>query len=435
MIVIRKTHIYTIRALKQTFRNWEAYIQIFILPVILLLSFAWLYGEGSGSDVGHEHGDLFMVGVINQDNLSSLLDEIPKFNSYLQDSNLIGNPLEEGFGDIFIKNINESSKLTSENETRQMKLINIDSIEKAAIAVQDRFLSFCFLIPCNFSQTLLAGINHKINLTNGYIVSNSSKLVFSEAKIELIGDFSYSRFSEAISLLEDQLRNFVNIFYGLEMPSKVILKYDQISSANFTEFHTFIPAFLIMTLLMSSAGITYILAFEREIGTIDRLKLCKFPKIDLILGLSFTQFITTSLQIIVFFITVLFIGFPGKADFILALIIALVSIIPVFGIGLFASVYLEGELAFYLPGLLSIPLSFLTGSFIPLPKIYLLGDIQIWHLNPFYSASEAIRKVLFLRYDLSHISLELILLLGISLPIFLLGALVFNKRIYKTENE
>jgi ABC-type polysaccharide/polyol phosphate export permease len=183
---------------------------------------------------------------------------------------------------------------------------------------------------------------------------------------------------------------------------------------------------------MSSAGITYILAFERDRGTIDRLKLSNFPKDDLVLGLTLTQFITTALQIIVFFLTVYFLGFPGRLDLFLAVFIALLSIVPVLAIGILSSVQLKGEIAFFLPGMLSLPLSFLTGSFIPLPKIVLIGEIQIWHLNPFYSSSEALRKILFLNYDLTQITFELLLLLGVSLPILILSVLLFRKKIYLT---
>ncbi len=432
--MVRKAHIYTIRCLKQTFRNWEAYIQIFIIPVVLLLSFAWLYGEGSGYDVGHEHGDHFKVGVINQDNFTSLAEVIPLFNSHIKvkDSDLIGNPLEEGFGKFFIDNINGSKNLLPSNDSRRMSILNVDNIEEAATAVQNRFLSLCFVIPNNFTQTLLAGINHKINITEGYTVSNSVKLKLSEARVELIGDMSYFRFTEAMNLLEEQLRYFMFLFSGLELESKVDLEHIKITTDNFTEFHTFIPAFFVMTLLMSSAGITYILAFERDRGTIDRLKLSNFPKDDLVLGLTLTQFITTALQIIIFFLTVYFLGFPGRLNLFLAVFVALLSIVPVLAIGIISSVQLKGEIAFFLPGMLSLPLSFLTGSFIPLPKITLIGEIQVWHLNPFYSSSEALRKILFLNYDLIQITFELLLLMGISLPMFILSVLLFKKKIYLT---
>ncbi|MHA1968253.1 MAG: ABC transporter permease [Candidatus Hodarchaeales archaeon] len=421
--MVRKMHIYTIRTLKQTFRNWEAYIQIFILPVILLAAFAWLYGEESGYDVGLEHGNIFKLGVINRDDITSLADVLPQFNTSIQNKNLIGNPIEEGFGKVFIKNLNESSKLTPENDSRLMRLINIENEEQGGISVQNRFISLCFIIPQNFSQTIIAGLNHKINLTEGNLVSNASEIAFSEAYIKLIGDISYSRFTEAVTLLEFQLRRFYDIYSGLEYHSKIDIEYSEIKTQDFTEFHTFLPAFFIMTILMSSSGITYILAFEREIGTIDRLKLSNFSTNDLFLGLSLTQVITSLMQIVVFFLTVFFLGFPGTLNLEAILFISFASIFPVLAIGLLSSVLLEGDVAYFFPGLMAIPLSFLTGSFIPLPRIFITPDIQLWHFNPFYCASEALRKVLFFEYDLWQISWELFLLLSISLPFFILNKL------------
>ncbi|MFX1506401.1 MAG: hypothetical protein ACFFDC_09825, partial [Promethearchaeota archaeon] len=63
--------------------------------------------------------------------------------------------------------------------------------------------------------------------------------------------------------------------------------------------------------------------------------------------------------------------------------------------------------------------------------IPLYGDIQVWHLNPFYSTSEAIRKILFLDYSLDQVALEFCLLIIIGLIIYILGTLAFVKKVYE----
>lgn len=420
---------YTVRSLKQSFRNWEIWIQIFIFPAFFLFAIAFLYGEETGFEVGVEHGDMFRVGVINNDDFESWRTTVENFTSYIDKVDLLGNPTSEGFGQNFIENINNTNHLLTEASVRYMVLYPLSSYEDATSMVQSRFVSLCFVIPENFSKTLLTAINHKINITES--VSLSSELIRSEAIVELIGDYSYARFSEASILLEEQLQNYVKKFAYIEFPGKFNLRTTNLTSVKFTEFHSFIPGFYIMTLLLSSVGISGILGKEKESGTIDRLRLSDFSRFKLNLSLSITQFITTGLQLITFFAAIYLLGFPGQGDPFIASIIVCVSIIPLLGWGLLFAVLLEGDATLYGPGLLSIPFSFLSGSFIPLPRIPLYGDIQVWHLNPFYSTSEAIRKILFLNYNLNQIALELCLLTIMGLIIYTLGTIAFVKKVYE----
>jgi len=87
-----------------------------------------------------------------------------------------------------------------------------------------------------------------------------------------------------------------------------------------------------------------------------------------------------------------------------------------------------------IPGTAGIPLSFLSGAFFPLPpKLILFGEVEIWHVNPLYSASEAIRKILFYEYTLSQVFMEITFLLTIGSAIFLIGAVLFVKRVYRLD--
>ncbi|MFX0205682.1 MAG: ABC transporter permease [Candidatus Hodarchaeota archaeon] len=405
------------------------WVQIFAFPAFFLFAIAFLYGEETGFEVGAEHGEMFRVGVINNDDFEPWKAPMQNFTSYIEKVDAIGDPVSVGFGKNFLDNVNNSNHLLSEADTRYMVLYPVRSYEEATSMVQSRFISLCFVIPEDFSMTILTAMNHKINITEG--VSISSELIRSEAIIELIGDYSYARFSEASILLEEQLRNYVKEFAYIEFPGKFNLKTTNLTSVHFTEFHSFIPGFYIMTLLLSSVGISGILGKEKESGTIDRLILSDFSRINLNLSLSITQFITTGLQLVAFFAAIYLLGFPGQGDPVIASIIVCVSILPLLGWGLLFAVLLEGDAALYGPGLLSIPFSFLSGSFIPLPRIPLYGDIQIWHLNPFYSTSEAIRKILFLNYNLTQVTLELSVLVFMGLFFYTLGTFIFVRKVYE----
>ncbi|MFX1515896.1 MAG: ABC transporter permease [Promethearchaeota archaeon] len=406
------------------------WVQIFVFPAFFIFVMAFLYGEETGFEVGVEHGDMFRIGVINKDDFESWKTTIQNYTRFIKKADIVGDPVSDGFGANFIENINNTNHLLSEDyDTRYTVLYPFDSIDDATTMVQSRFISLCFVIPENFSRTVLTAINHKINITTGMTIS--PELIQSEAIVELIGDFSYARFSEASILLEEQLQNYVKEFSYVDLSEQFNLEVINLTSIHFTEFHSFIPGFYIMTLLLSSVGISGVLGREKESGTIDRLRLSNFSRFKLNISLSITQFLTTGLQLIMFFIAIYLIGFPGQGDPLAASIIVCISILPLLGWGLAFAVLLKGDAALYGPGLLSIPFSFLTGSFIPLPRVPLYGDIQVWHLNPFYSTSEALRKILFLNYGLNQVILELSLLLIIGLFIYILGTVLFIRKVYE----
>ncbi|MHA2156912.1 MAG: hypothetical protein ACXABU_16330, partial [Candidatus Hodarchaeales archaeon] len=80
--------------------------------------------------------------------------------------------------------------------------------------------------------------------------------------------------------------------------------------------------------------------------------------------------------------------------------------------------------------MIAIPLTFLTGNFIPLPHFRLLGDIQLWHLNPFFCIGEALRKIMILNSEPTGFILDIILLIVSGSFIFIIGALIFIKKAY-----
>jgi ABC-2 type transport system permease protein len=411
---------------------------IFLVPILFIVGIAFIYGDQSSFIIIGDTGDNYKIGVINQDqvpNLDSILRT--QFNDYMAENSLLGDPLQEGFGTCFIKNINQSKILLSENEEdrRRFSVIPYTDLEEASKAVQSRFISLCFVIPNNFSKTLIAGLNHRINVTDGKLLLNASEYVYSEAAIELIGDHSYARFAEATTLLEEMLNSFLDQFWiiGLDLPGKFSVDYETISTLAFTEFDIYIPAFLIFVLITSGTGVAGIVGYEQEQGTIDRLKLSDFPSSYFLFGLSLTQIISTLLTMTCVFITIYFLGFPFQGDYqaFLVILVSVLTVLPLLGISVGIAAFLGGKMATYLPGSIAIPLSFLTGGFIPLPRTTLIGDIQLWHLNPFFSAGEAFRKILILNLEINQIFLDLTLLIVVGAGFFIIGALIFIKRAYK----
>jgi ABC-type polysaccharide/polyol phosphate export permease len=151
-------------------------------------------------------------------------------------------------------------------------------------------------------------------------------------------------------------------------------------------------------------------------------------------GLTLTQLLTTLSTMIIVVLTLFFgLNFPIQGDFqiIFIIFLSIFAVLPLVGISLAVAATTDGQVSTYLPSIVAIPLTFLTGNFIPLPHIVLLGNIQLWHLNPFFCIGEALRKIMILNLDPSGFILDIFLLMISGTLIFLLGGIIFIKKAYK----
>jgi ABC-type polysaccharide/polyol phosphate export permease len=61
----------------------------------------------------------------------------------------------------------------------------------------------------------------------------------------------------------------------------------------------------------------------------------------------------------------------------------------------------------------------------------MMGDIQLWHINPFFSVGEVLRKSMIHNLSITNFIVDIIFLIVVGLAIFLLGAILFLKRAYE----
>ncbi len=422
--------------MKQTFRNAGRMSIIFLIPVLFIVGIAWLYGDESSFVVIGDTGNTYSVGVMNKDRIpifnSSL---IPIMESLIPSNTLEGSPFLNGFGTHFIENSNGTASLVPIGEDKRFNYIPYSDSQKASTAIQSRFISMCIIIPENFSHTLIAGLNYRVNVTENVLILNNTDYYYSASVIEIIGDYTYARFSESFTLLQEMLNTYLDHYWmsGVDQPGKMSIEEEHITTLAFTEFDIYVPAFLIFTIISSSTGVAGIIGYEREDGTIDRLKLSRFSTRDFLAGLSLTQIFTSILTMIVIIPTILVLGFPfqGYHQYFYVLLMTMFVTLPLLGISLGFAAITDGQMSTYLPSLIAIPMSFLTGNFIPLPRISLFGDIQLWHINPFFSAGELIRKTLIINLEFKYVLNDLIMLILVGIVFFFGGSYLFLKSVFK----
>ncbi len=433
---------YTTKTLKEIIRSPMKFILIFILPIILVASLSFIYGNQSVNElVGVDHDEL-IIGYVNNDDLESLsLETITIFESYVNNltetNNLVASPFTFGFFDHFRINLLSDGSISPNLDSVIMSFQDYDSIESAITAVQNREIAMGLVIDKNFSESFLSGINFKHSIESDVYLTNSSDLLDVSSSIEIIGDFSNSLFTSAYSHFSRGFNKYLEIYTKPNLNTGTIeVLTENISRIEFTEFDSQIPGYLVLVLILGISGSVAILASEREMKTIHRMVLSDYDKKSLILGIALSQLIVTIIEVIMFLGTVYIIGFPLVGSPILILLICILSIMPILGLGFMIVAYIKDPyLAISIPSLLGIPLIFLAGAFIPLPYTPMFGSnhIQIWHINPLYSMAEAFRKVMLFGASYDGVLLELTILSCFGVILLSSGIKLLSNTIYEIE--
>ncbi|MHA1167704.1 MAG: ABC transporter permease [Candidatus Hodarchaeales archaeon] len=420
-----------IRCIKQTLRSPAHLALILAFPIVFAGAFAFIYGVPTVDERAS-----YTVAVVNNDVMDSSWEA--NFSQYVDiDRELI---FEQGFGEYFTSTLENETTLSVIDTL--FRIMNYTDINEALEQVRSRTVTLCIVIPENFSRGIIAGINYKINLTEGSPVVPSFE--GGNVTLDIYGDSSFQTFQELQTAVSDAMEQFTSYFYGIDIPGGLLgTRSTDVSSIEFTNFDYYIPGFLVFAVLLGSAGISFIIAGEQSHGTLDRLKVSNIKPVEYLAGLTLSQFVSLSVQVVVMLFAAYLFGFNGKGNPLFAFIIGSMTVIPVLGMGMIiASLDKTGKNAPGIAAILSAPMGFISGAFMPLPKVVLISDfiprgtggfrdLLLWDLFPFTHAVSAEKKILMYQYDLLQLWPEILLLLIGGILIFIIGALLFTWRLFK----
>ena len=264
--------------------------------------------------------------------------------------------------------------------------------------------------------------------------------------IELIGDPSYLAFQTTQTEIESSMKAFKSNFYSVELNAgNFKSNFQNVISYELTQFDYFISGFLTFGLILASSSVAGILGDEREYRTLDRLKISNMHPIELLGGVSLTQITTGGMQLAIMLATAYLLGFRGQGNPFNAFIVAMITMIPILGLAFFVSAFVpNGRDATSVIAILSAPIGFVSGAFLPVPEVPLIPDLiptasgslralQLWDFFPFYSSTTAIRNILLFDHDLMQIIPELVFLIVSGLVFFVFGTIFFVWRVFKPE--
>lgn len=443
------------KGLTEIFRDRRGFLFLIVFPIVLISLFAWAFGSGSflsGGSIPHQ------IAVVNEDaGVRVAVNNTTKYVNY--GANFTG----------VLQNV------TAENSTTHLFSINNVSKEKAEDMLKSRGIDALIIIPKNFSAGIATMVNNStraaitssIGLQTIANAGNSSLGVGAQTNVVLPkagnassaltveGDSGYVNFATSEALVSgifDQYKNDVRM-QAMAVGSSgypIALFNDTTPLAiqpipgtqSFSLFDYMVPGLIVFALLLQISVVAGSLLRDVEKGTLDRLKLSKVHSFDLLFGTFSVWSLITIMQVLVLLAVAIALGYTHQGDFRslgLGVLIGLIAGMASISLALIiASLTTNERQAASLSGMLSMPLGFLAGAFIPLPQqvLFELGGhtYQLYDLLPWTWAIAALRSVLTYGSGLSaDVVFDMSWLLVLTAILFVIGVITYARTRLRAE--
>lgn len=455
-----------LKGFKEIVRDRKGMLMLLAFPAIFMLVFGFAFSGGQGENSPYQ------LGVVNRDRGADV--EVPGTEG--------GTTV---FGDQLVQTL---ESLTFEKSDVPLFEITHLSREEGKSLLQDRDLAVLLTIPEEFSeavsQLIKATVRKEVTSQVGELViaeinrisssSNGNTLIsdfepselddnfagdpsreLPEAKdlranLVITGDPGYIAYGRARGILTGVLERYQEevtnrarreVASGFNEDDETVRDFVGISSESISGsqslsvFDYQAPGILVFAVLIAAIGVATSLAGEVEGGTLERLKLTNMNSFDLLFGTLLPWSFMAIIQVLILFATALLIGFSwagGISSLLLAILVAAVAGVASVALGLVIAAFADSEdHASNLGTLVTVPLSFISGAFFPLPRLVIgkfFGyEFELYDILPWSHASDALRTLLSFGGGLGDVLIDVLFTLVLTILLFFLGVLLFSR--------
>lgn len=302
-----------------------------------------------------------------------------------------------------------------------LKVIRATDRAAAEEKLRNREAAALIIFPYDFSRALLS------SRQAGTPISTS--VIFA-------GDLTNPYYTMVSVMAITAVDNYVQAVIG--QPRLVDFKEEPLgASAARTEFETYVPALLILSVVMLIFQVAMTVAREVEGGTLRRLQLTRMTSFDLLAGISATQVLIGIASVVLTFLTAVALGFHSQGPLWAAILVGAMTSLSIVGVGLLVACFSRTvSEAFIYANFPLILLMFFTGAVFPIPPIplFTIGGhtIALFDFLPPTHAVVALNKVLTLGAGITDVIYELTALFLLSVMYFAAGAWLFKRIHLKT---
>ncbi|MDP4222105.1 MAG: ABC transporter permease [Bacteroidota bacterium] len=376
-----KTTACFIKTLRENLRDWKILILVLVFaPFFIYLMYMYMGGERSS---------VHRIVVINNDEKGPYAGELIKVWRSLNAEN--GKPVLE-------------IQVVSDSTTAKRMVMNKDA---------DLYVS----IPDDFSDSF------------DRFLANRNGLI---SPITSYGDRSNVKYISAASFVDYTTYSYISLRTGIRVP--VNIKYEFSGrSMILSEFDLYVPALLVLSIIMMlfSAGASIVREVEKD--TITRLSLSYLRSSQFMAALSLNQVIIGILCLLLTLLSAFSVGYRTSGSIPLLLVAGALTCFSVISISIITASFIRTMF-----GLLTLGcfpffiLMFFSDCFMPLPKINLFSiagnQLYLNDILPTATATRAFNKILNYDAGFSDVLFELTWILLLSILYFWIGTRFFRKK-------
>jgi len=385
-----------IKNMKEILRDRRNLFFILLFPVIFMLVFGVAFGGSSFTD------STVNLGILN---------------------------LDEGVNGAYYSNdlIESLDNLNLSNDESLFKITRLDSRSQGEELLQSDTISAILVIPEDYSNSVASLSNPESN----DIPTN----------ITLVGDPTSTSYAIASNVISNVLSQYSNNLQqastGQAYRSIGVVSDSIEGTSSFSLFDYIAPGLIVFAILMNVTSVAGQIAEENEDGLLRRLKLSKMKSRDYILANLCAWLFMGAIQVVILFGVALILGFKwqgGTDSLVLAVAIGIVTTIASVALSLIiVSVTKTANQAGSLATIISVPLSFICGSFFPLPE-FVIGtfngrSVQIYEILPWNQAITAFRQVLTYGQPLKAVLPNIICIIVMGVVLLVISIKLFNNKI------
>lgn len=353
-----------IKTLKETVRQPKSLALSLGLPVAFMLIFGLAFGDSSTNETTTLH-------VLNED--------------------------EGELGAAYVEGL---ANLTFDDGTPVFAITEIAAggVPATREAIEATDVDALVTIPANFSANLArappgggAGALPPIGGSQPQPRPASETAV-----VRVLGDPSRVPFTIASQVVAGYTREFGEAVTQTPAPAEVTV--ESVTASKLTSFDFIAPGLMVFAILNLAPQAAAVLARETELRTIDRVRLAPIRSAELLAGVALAEIALAMVSLALMLGTAKLMGFDNQGSYVALYLIAIGAAFGVVGLGmLIASFAKTQQEAANIGTMVSVPASFLSGSFFPIPTVALFtwGErtIDLYDVLPTAHAVDAMRAV------------------------------------------
>ena len=205
-----------------------------------------------------------------------------------------------------------------------------------------------------------------------------------------------------------------------------------VTDVELTQFDFIAPGLMVYAVLSLAPQAASALARETELRTLDRIRLSPTRASGLLAGVALAELVMACVTVTLMLLAARAMGFHNQGGYADAFAVALVAALAVVGVGMvIASFARTQQEAANLGILVSVPASFLSGAFFPVPGVTLFhwGEraVGLYDALPTKHAVEAMRQVTTFGHTLADAGAALAAMAALGALYFAAGVLLYRR--------